>query len=114
MNTQLDKPLIIWGIYAPTLPTDRKKWMKTLGEEISKDKGYRMIAGDFNFVTNTKLDKRGGRTDRGTTGSKEQKKWEKEFNIKDVWREQNLDTIGTTWSNGVKDEKKLELESIGY
>lgn len=73
MNIQLDKPLIIWGIYTPTLPTDRKKWMKTLGEEINKDKGYRIIAGDFNFVTNTKLDKKGGRTDTGTTESKEQK-----------------------------------------
>ena len=34
-----------------------------------------MIAGDFNFIMNIKLDKRGGRSDRGTAGRKEQKEW---------------------------------------
>ena len=48
-----------------------------------------MIPGDFKFIMNTKLDKRGGRPDRGTTGKKEQKEWEKEFEITDAWRKQN-------------------------
>ena len=26
--------------------------------------------------------------------------------ISDIWRKENPNTIGTTWSNGVKDEKK--------
>ena len=31
---------------------------------------------------------------------------EKEFNIIDVWRKTNPDSIGTTWTNGVKDKIK--------
>ena len=65
-----------------------------------------MIAGDFNFIMNIKLDKRGGRSDRGTSGKKEKKEWEKEFEITDAWRKQNTNEIGTTWTNGVRDEKK--------
>ena len=79
---------------------------KKNGDEIRKDEGYTMIAGDFNFVMDTSIDKRGGRTNRGTIGSTEQKKWEKEFNITDIWRKTNPRTIGTTWSNGVKNPRK--------
>ena len=38
-----------------------------------RDEGYIMIAGDFNFVTNKKLDKKRERNDSGTLGSAEQK-----------------------------------------
>ena len=31
---------------------------------------------------------------------------EKEFGIADAWRKRNPNTIGTTWSNGVKDKTK--------
>ena len=73
LNSILNKLLHIWGIYAPTLAKERKQWMKEIGEEIGKNNGYRIIAGDFNFVTDTRLDKRGGRSNSGTTGSIEQK-----------------------------------------
>ena len=74
LNKMLDKPLNIWGIYAPTNAKNRKKWLRELGREIRQtNNGYRMIAGDFNFIMNIKLDKRGGRSDRGTAGRKEQK-----------------------------------------
>ena len=65
-----------------------------------------MLAGDFSFIINIKLDKRGGRTDIRPAGRKEQKEWEKEFEITDAWRKQNTNDIGTTWTNGVRDEKK--------
>ena len=38
--------------------------------------------------------------------STHQKRWEKEYNIVDIWRKKNPDTIGTTWTNGVKDPIK--------
>ena len=38
-----------------------------------------MIAGDFNFIMNIKLDKRGGISDRETAGRKQKKECEKEF-----------------------------------
>ena len=70
----LDKPLNIWGIYAPTNAKNRKKWLRELGREIRQTNHvYRMISGYFNFIMNIKLDKRGGRSDRGTSGRKEQK-----------------------------------------
>lgn len=34
------------------------------------------------------------------------KKWEKEFNITDIWRKKTPRTIETTWSNGVKNPHK--------
>ena len=53
---------------------EQKKWLRELGREISQTKnGYRMIAGDFNFIMNIKLDKIGGRSERGTAGRNEQK-----------------------------------------
>ena len=55
---------------------------------------------------NIKLDKRGGISDRRTSGRKEQKEWGKEFEITDAWRKQNTNDIGTTWTNGVREEKK--------
>ena len=36
LHSILDKPLHIWGIYAPTLAKERKQWMKEIREEISK------------------------------------------------------------------------------
>ena len=66
----LDKPLCIWGIYAPTLAKDRKKWLKDLGNEIRIDKGYTLIAGDFNFVIDTTLDKRGGKKQRNNRNNR--------------------------------------------
>ena len=35
---------------------------------------------------------------------KEQNDWESKFDISGVWRNQHLDTICTTWVNGVKYE----------
>ena len=37
-----------------------KKQIKELGKEIQKNEGYAIIVRNFNFVTNSKLDKRGG------------------------------------------------------
>ena len=65
-----------------------------------------MIAGDFNFVTNTSFNKIGGRPNKGTIGAKEQQQMEREFNIIDVWRKTNPDLIGTTWTNVVKGKIK--------
>ena len=86
-----NKTLNIWGIYAPTNAKNRKIWLRELGREIRQtNNGYRTIAGDFNFIMNINLDKRGGRSYRGNAGIKEQKEWEKEFEITDVWRNKTL------------------------
>ena len=57
---------------------EQKKWLREIRREIRQtSNGYRMIAGDFNFLMNIKLDNRGGISDRGTAGRKEQKEREK-------------------------------------
>ena len=66
------EPLYIWGIYAPVIAVDRKKWMEKLREEMKRKRGMRIVAGDFNFVMDTKLDKTGGNKKKGTEGMKEQ------------------------------------------
>jgi len=38
-------------------------------------------------VRDHKLDRRGDRENSGITGSKEQKDWERNFDISDVWRD---------------------------
>ena len=94
----LDEDLHIWGIYAPVVATDRKKWMREVGKKIGKKQGYRIVMGDFNFVMDTKLDKIRGNKKKGTEGRKEQEEWEKEFGIFDVWRSRNPGVVATTWT----------------
>ena len=48
--------VMICGLYASTDPTQRVKWMKEMGERMREIEGYKLIAGDFNFVMNTKID----------------------------------------------------------
>ena len=101
-----EEPLHTWGIYAPTQTAkDRKKWMRKVGREMKRKEGLRVIAGDFNFVMDTSLDKIGGNKKRGTEGRNEQLEWERELEVTDAWREDNPDTVATTWSSG---DKKIE------
>ena len=106
LSSVVDKTLSIWGIYEPTVTAERKQWMMKLGGRINRDKEYMLILGNFNFVMDTSLDKRGGRPTSSMIGTREQKQWEHKFHITGVWRKRNPKIIETTWSNGVKDQKK--------
>ena len=44
---------------------ERRKFLKDLGEEIENDEGHRLIVGDFNFVLDAKIDKRGEKSTAG-------------------------------------------------
>jgi hypothetical protein len=104
----MEKPLHIWGIYAPVKTAlNRKQWMEKVGRKMKKKKGMRVIAGDFNFVMNTKLDKVGGNKKKGTEGRKEQKKWEEELEVVDAWRKFNPTTVATTWTS--RDHRKEKI-----
>ena len=81
---------------------------------MEEDVGYRVIAGDFNFITRIQLDKRGGNTKNGTIGRKEQREIEKKYEVRDIWREQNPETVGTTWSNGIRDVNKRVRTRIDF
>ena len=103
LTNVLDRPLHIWGIYAPTNAFQRTTWINCLEPKLRQKEGYTIIAGDFNFVMDTTLDKCGGRDTSSMCGSKYQKRWERKLNLTDVWRKRNPETIATTWTNGTQD-----------
>ena len=107
INKLLDQPLTIWGIYSPAKLKERKAWLKNFGEVVRQEEGYKVIAGDFNFVMNPKLDKIGGSEKSGMIGAKDQEMWEREFGMSDVWREQHPGEVGTTWSNNFTDPRRV-------
>ena len=70
----LEEDLHVCGVYAPAgTAVARKTWMKKVGEVFEKKKGFKVMAGDFNCVTNTRLDKIGGNKKKGTEGAEEQR-----------------------------------------
>ena len=76
-------------------------------EMMKKKKGTRVIAGDFNFVMDTRLDKVGGNKKNSTEGRKEQNKWEEELGVVDAWRKFNPQMVATTWTSRDKQKEKL-------
>ena len=105
--------LHIWGIYAPTKTAAyRKEWTGRAGKEMKKKKGLRIIAGDFNFVMDTKWDKIGGNKNKGTEGRKEQRKWEMELDVRDAWRNFNPDTVATTWASREAKKVRTRIDRV--
>ena len=106
-----DQDIVLTGLYASTDNNERRKWMKKMEKRLKKMKGYQMIGGDLNFVTDTRLDKIGGRQTKGMEGKKEQESWERELNVRDVWRERNEDVIATTCeSSSIKGIVKTRID----
>ena len=104
----LPKPLQTWGIYAPAGKVlTRRKWMQDFTQQIQRHKGYRVIAGDFNFVTDIFHDKIGGNPDKGDGGKEIQEDWGNKYKITDAWREENPDTIATTWCNNLQGSQRV-------
>ena len=108
----LEEPLDTWGIYAPANTAKyRKEWLTTVGKTMKKTDGaIRVIAGDFNFIMDTKLDKIAGNKNKGMEGKAQQRIWESELEIHDAWREANPDTVATTWEQRgcKKGERKVK------
>ena len=82
-----------------------QQWQEK-GEEFEKQKGFKVLAGDFNCVTNTRLDKIGGNKKKGTEGAEEQRVWENKLEVVDVWRKVNPGIVAATWTSRDKDKKK--------
>jgi exonuclease III len=102
----------IWVIYAPCKDKERMVWMNGMTLKIRNKNGLRMIAGDFNFVMNTKIDKIGGNMNKGTRGKGIQEGWEREFMVEDVWRRRNPDQIETTWTSRGDVQSKNEKGKV--
>ena len=96
MKNVWSEDVVLCGLYAPVNGLERQTWMKKVGKRMKKKKGMKMIAGDMNFVMDTRLDKIRGNPKRGTAGREQQQTWEREMNVTDIWRDRNPTTIATT------------------
>lgn len=90
-------------IYAPVNAKERTPWMNELKRtlEVIREKVTQEItvAGDFNYVTNPKLDKIGGikkekRQNREVINI--ERTWAEQWGIEDLWRIQNPEEFGFT------------------
>jgi endonuclease/exonuclease/phosphatase family metal-dependent hydrolase len=108
----LEEKIQIWGIYAPNNPTERKKWLRDMGGRMRKEEGIRVVIGDLNFVMDTRWDKVNGNKSKGTEGREEQREWERDMELVDVWRKDNEGIIGWTWREGAirkKDSERIRM-----
>ena len=87
----------IVGIYAPHKDIEKDKWWKQMNQKIKEQHTPTILAGDFNFVTDTKLDKIGGTPNKIDKGSKYQKELETLHNFTDIWRQQHPGEKAVTW-----------------
>ncbi|EDO26431.1 predicted protein, partial [Nematostella vectensis] len=92
-----DQTLCITNIYAPRTDTERKQFYLNLDPYLAT-KNYNIIGGDFNCITNTRLDKLGGNPDARQTANTELYTIAAKHDLTDIWRDRNPDTRGFTWT----------------
>ena len=93
-----DQELNIINIYAPTVPRERKDFLKTLCNFKTGDTNL-ILAGDFNCVEDPTFDKLGGNPANGTAGMDELLNFTTNHDLIDVWRDQHPGDRIYTWSN---------------
>ncbi|MES9885145.1 MAG: reverse transcriptase domain-containing protein [Sedimenticola sp.] len=86
------------NIYAPNVPGDRREYFDLLVPHLTCAKNL-IIAGDFNFVMDTNLDKIGGNANKGMLTSKLFKNIIKTFSLEDAFRILYPDKKSVTFSN---------------
>ena len=91
--------LQIINIYAPTNPTDRKNFYTNLQNFIDYDQNP-IIAGDFNMIENTLINRTGGNPNKThTIGSETVKIVKNKLNLIDILRKNNPFQKGFTYHN---------------
>ena len=70
----MEDEVVIVGLYAPATQRRRAPWLKQLEEKVKPIQGMKLMAGDLNFVMDTKIDKIGGNQKNGMSGSADQTK----------------------------------------
>ena len=93
--TIYDKTYLLCNIYAPTKDhiTEQLQFIERLEVVLSKYADQDIVlAGDFNFVLNPKLDKAGGKTETLSVYGKHIISLMDTFNLSDIWRIRNPDS----------------------
>ena len=87
------------SVYAPTVPEVRPQYFENLNRFTFPD-ALLITGGDFNMVQNVDLDRSGGTiTAAHTKGLQQLLIFQKQQDIKDVWREKNPTTHQYSWSS---------------
>ena len=84
------------NIYAPNNHRERKQFIKDLDLFLINNFDY-IVGGDWNFIEDRELDKRGGNSDNGLQGKVELQKLKDDFLLKDAHRSRYLDRRVYTW-----------------
>lgn len=108
IKTWMETDVILCGVYLDNNEKLRKKWMRDFGKFLKTKQGHFIIGGDFNFVMDEQLDKIGGNKKRGTAGRQEQREWERELQVRDMWRDRNTDLVGVTRTGVLKGGREVK------
>ena len=92
-----DHTLNIINIYAPQTDTDRRVFFSSLDGFLSKDLDN-IIGGDFNCISNARLDKLGGNLNARQFAATTLLGICAQYNISDIWRDRHKDKRGFTWT----------------
>jgi exonuclease III len=84
------------NVYAPNDEKLRKDFIISLSGFLTGNRQV-ILGGDFNFVEDTSLDKRGGNPDRGMVGKEEMRSVRDDFDLVDVFRSVHTVTTEYTW-----------------
>jgi hypothetical protein len=87
------------NIYAPNIPKERKEFFNEIYRLCACARPL-ILGGDFNCVTNAKLDKRGGNATRGHEGSEELREICSQFKLVDCFRSKFPDKKEYTYRGG--------------
>lgn len=90
------------NVYAPNRGKERKRFIETLDRHLMGRRCH-IVAGDFTFVHNLNLDKRGGDPSSGDIGSIEMSTVCKDFMLVDVFRKKCPTIKEYTWFSPSKD-----------
>ena len=92
-----DHTLNIINIYAPQTDTDRRAFFSSLDGFLSTDFDN-IIGGDFNCISNARLDKLGGNLNARHFAATTLLGICAQHNISDIWRDRHKDKRGFTWT----------------
>ena len=86
------------NVYMPNNQVERKNFIKSM--EVYCSSKNLFLGGDFNFVENINLDKRGGNDTLGTVGTKDLNVFKNAFGLCDIYRKLHPLVKDFTWNNG--------------
>ena len=94
--TIYDQKLRLCNVYAPNDEKLRKEFIKSIASHLGGNRRV-ILGGDFNFVEDTSLDKRGGHPARGSIGREEMNGLCADFDLADVHRHMHPMSMDFTW-----------------